>query len=745
MCGTNKNNTARSQKNERAFGKSRRMPNLEEEEEEEDSKLPAKATSGQPEEEDESEQESEDDDNEAVEAAVLTRSRRATAGRRLTSLVGKAAEDDQAFWGHETWVEEGSDNDSFHESDEDPDQRVDKFDSDFDDSEPENQEEEEAAGELRDAELAKLEKKNQRQLTGKYDIAKAARELGRGGASAAAATGKQHHWAGIPKIIGDGDNAGIVLNLPPKKNQDQLYTIPGIAFIAAPPATATTQTPVLISQHSPPETQTATLQQTTASTNKLTQPRKSNISAEGRPARRATEHSIYSSRFRAARNLNMHQNKGTSDLVKSIPDSATVADGNALTASGPPAVSTHSTKRKVKAPDRDKPKRHGSELTQEDLLMEAVHDTAPENHRWLLGRKRAADEMEHFDKLAAAAGKSLFGTSDKKLVERYSSKRGTLNVVSFFDMDHLPSIFTNHHAQPLPVRPQPTLCVITGKPARYRDPKSSLPFYDKHAFVELRRRLDHGTIALHKTLPKSQKQPPDSHKSLAPNSLTSSNSNKDPKCEEKDTSTVVNNPESVEPKNGAGTKLKAKAAPKRGPRKKATPDEPEKSMKPKARSRKNTKSVATIRASTESEPVLQPPTVSSQANWENVLSLNDPKSNESSEKNVAILTGKTSSTSTSKSGSGGGSLAKVVSSDVTDASTTTSPNIGVTVRSNGTTAPAQSVTPTKVQPTGNIACSEARCQKNLFRPSTPVTPPCSKQTTSSPCLPAATSSNPSLA
>ena len=50
---------------------------------------------------------SSEDDDEPVEAAVLSRSRRTTAGTRMTNLVGKAAEADEAFWSHRTWDEEG--------------------------------------------------------------------------------------------------------------------------------------------------------------------------------------------------------------------------------------------------------------------------------------------------------------------------------------------------------------------------------------------------------------------------------------------------------------------------------------------------------------------------------------------------------------------------------------------------------------------------------------------------------------
>eukprot|EP00957_Ditylum_brightwellii_P132689 10117740-Ditylum_brightwellii.AAC.1 len=87
-------------------------------------------------------------------SAVQQRSRRATAGKRMSSLVGKAAEEDETFWGHSTWAEEpkpptaasdsdevfdSSDEGSYRLSDEEEENKVDVFDSDFDDSESEEE------------------------------------------------------------------------------------------------------------------------------------------------------------------------------------------------------------------------------------------------------------------------------------------------------------------------------------------------------------------------------------------------------------------------------------------------------------------------------------------------------------------------------------------------------------------------------------------------------------------------------
>lgn len=68
----------------------------------------------------------------------MLRDKRATRGKRMSSLVGEAAEEDEQFWGHEIWQENESDNESYSTEEERPDM----FDSDFNDSEDDNDDEE---------------------------------------------------------------------------------------------------------------------------------------------------------------------------------------------------------------------------------------------------------------------------------------------------------------------------------------------------------------------------------------------------------------------------------------------------------------------------------------------------------------------------------------------------------------------------------------------------------------------------
>jgi hypothetical protein len=70
--------------------------------------------------------------------SIMLEKKRATRGLRMDTLVGKAAEDDESFWNADTWEE--SDDDSFEEIVVKPDE----FDSDFNDTEDEGEDEDAA-------------------------------------------------------------------------------------------------------------------------------------------------------------------------------------------------------------------------------------------------------------------------------------------------------------------------------------------------------------------------------------------------------------------------------------------------------------------------------------------------------------------------------------------------------------------------------------------------------------------------
>jgi hypothetical protein len=131
-------------------------------------------------------------------------------------------------------------------------------------------------------------------------------------------------------------------------------------------------------------------------------------------------------------------------------------------------------------------------FTQEELLLEALEMTEPENKKWLLGRKR--------DMAQTQEEKHAKDVSDVRVIQKFNSRRGCYNTLTFPEMDHVPAIFDpskrqcnrNHK-----IDRKAFLCVITGKKARYRDPKTMLGYHDLEAFQELRRRWNSGELQIH--------------------------------------------------------------------------------------------------------------------------------------------------------------------------------------------------------------------------------------------------------
>jgi hypothetical protein len=337
-------------------------------------------------------------------SAVSQRQRRKTAGTRMTELVGKAQDDDDAFWGHDTWGDEdGSGNESFHESDEDSAAKKDTFDSDFDISESDHDEEEAAAGEEEERELHRVERSNKQKKSHYVDVAKGGRALMQKQKGKAA--------RGTKRVMGDGINAGLVLNSPAS----------GMWLAAASAASSTAPlAPIQKIQQ---------LQQ-------QQQPLPSTLPpAKVAPDTRTSHHP-------------------SSKKLKSSPS----------------AHPTKKSKRRLYA--------------QEELLLEAVHETEPNNARWLLARKRVQDSADQDKDL------SLRDKHRGKIIQKYHSRRGCLITLTFPEMDAVPELLTRPNLAP--TKPSPAVCVITGKPARYRDPKTQLGYYDSAAFQELKRRHEAG-------------------------------------------------------------------------------------------------------------------------------------------------------------------------------------------------------------------------------------------------------------
>ena len=394
----------------------------------------------------------------------MERQRRATAGKRLTFLTGQAAENDDAFWGHETWKEDSDEgNESFHSSDEDSELQRDEFDSDFDESESDHEAEEEEAGAAEEQELLESERKKKKRKGTYMEISSAGRNL----LVKQQPMAKRTKYTKGKRAIGDGLNAGIVLNLPPPPSAVATAAgvagavgvagpsvIAGVALKPAPvaanqqqlPLTAVSSTgvgtagkgtvgpaPAVAPKHSP------TRAKSTGATTTL---------AATRKRRNAT--SAYGPRERAV--------KQTVDTFK--PKAS-------------PTVSAAATKKK-------QPKETHS---QEDLIVEAVQETEPENLRWLLGRKRYQAEKDK-----EATPRETRG-SGHTVIEKFVSRRGYPNTITFPNMDHVPALLVPKKAEAgAKQKRPPKKCVITGRAARYRDPKTGMGYHDAAAFKELRRR-----------------------------------------------------------------------------------------------------------------------------------------------------------------------------------------------------------------------------------------------------------------
>lgn len=323
---------------------------------------------------------------------MAERERRTTAGKRMNFLTGQALEDDEAFWGHDTWE---SDNESFHSSDQE--EAPDLFDSDFNETEESSDEEEAADAEK---EIAEEERKARKRKIGYSE----------GGLKVGKPPGGSKKFKhGTKRIVGDEHNAGIVLNFP---GGPAAGNVP-MGGIARPK-----KAPVVVFP-------TASVAPALAST---------------RQRRSAREASGYSNKAREA---------------------ATAA--------------AEETQRKQ--PPKTTKSKNQEMFQQVDLLLEAANTTEPSNERWLLGRKRTQAEKE--------LSKRDDGTyTNSTYTEKFISRKGYLNTINFADMDHIPNILLQKNQLSIP--PKVPLCAVTGKPARYRDPKSGYGYYDLDAFRVVR-------------------------------------------------------------------------------------------------------------------------------------------------------------------------------------------------------------------------------------------------------------------
>eukprot|EP01032_Pedospumella_encystans_P020203 gene20203-22956_t len=117
---------------------------------------------------------------------------------------------------------------------------------------------------------------------------------------------------------------------------------------------------------------------------------------------------------------------------------------------------------------------------QKDLLLEAL-DTEETNNKWLIAQSVVENERAQADKPVKKA-------TDESFI-RHASRRGTYNTVTFSMVEAMPAILRDTPAPfDAAAHKKSQTCVVTGLPAKYRDPLTMLPYATLDAFREIRRR-----------------------------------------------------------------------------------------------------------------------------------------------------------------------------------------------------------------------------------------------------------------
>ena len=450
-----------------------------------------------------------------AKAAVLERSRRSTAGKRMSTLVGQAQDDDDTFWSHSIWSEGGggfagkgsrkrmrddddddsssssSDSDdestsdgegSYRMSEDDSAAGVDQFDSDFDESETDDDDEDGEGDEEKELraeerrEKASKRKKNQRLGMPSLKSTRG-RELVKGKKTPGKMTKRGP--------LGEGWNQGLVLNWPP----------PAIGGQSIANGVGTKQLGVDIQLFTDTINNTSSISQTI--------PQQHTSQSVPLPISTGT----------------------TTQIATKPPPPITASQTSPLpkpkAKRGPKPKRQTATQLKQEATaERKKINRHN--ITQEEMILESIKSTEIDNVKWLSSRKRSKEEAAQLEKATVARKSSL---NNQKPVSRFHSRRGCNNTITFMDMDQLPEILTRRQAVARPVTSTRSIgssspkrrrmnsttsetettttkpekkCFITGKVAKYRDPKTKHYYHDKDAFKELRRRLDAGEIKIPK-------------------------------------------------------------------------------------------------------------------------------------------------------------------------------------------------------------------------------------------------------
>ncbi|KAL3685142.1 hypothetical protein R1sor_003164 [Riccia sorocarpa] len=140
--------------------------------------------------------------------------------------------------------------------------------------------------------------------------------------------------------------------------------------------------------------------------------------------------------------------------------------------------------KKKKVSSREKKEEEDRKLTQEDMLLEAAQTVVTLNLHTLEIMLACEEEV----KRKAVVHKQTY---DGPLITFHSSMLSLsagVNTLVFTRVEEFPDILSS----PTLTYPKKVLCVITGQPARYRDPKTGQPYATKEAFKLIRERFTKG-------------------------------------------------------------------------------------------------------------------------------------------------------------------------------------------------------------------------------------------------------------
>lgn len=431
----------------------------------------------------------------------MERERRVTAGKRMTFLAGQELENDEAFWTHDTWQE---DNESFHSSDAASSAEEDVFDSDFDESENDDDviANEELIGAAMEREIEQEERdiNNKKRSSAYTEVSNknGNKKKGLGSGGRRPGTGPNGK-----RVVGDGLNAGIVLNVPP---QYQKNYIPR-PIVPPPPQQSSLQYGVQLQQQPlatlsttlPPESTSIHNSDTTGQVDLLVD--STAITPPVFPSSAAFIASPQISQQQPDATVSFQLPPTSAKKKKNLSDPTLAATRvrrssheNKIARVGARSRKSIKTTDKLStdktAPASNGLKRGKQAFTQEELLLEAVQVTEPENERWILGQKR---NQAMRDDIETQLRNNQSIDKNTKVIEKFVSRRGYYNTITFPDMDHIPYILQRGHSlssTPEQQSKQKHLCIITGKLAKFRDPKTGHGYFDIEAFRELRRRYE---------------------------------------------------------------------------------------------------------------------------------------------------------------------------------------------------------------------------------------------------------------